>query len=211
MGEVQIWDTNTNELTLSLPVTFDTVYGSSWSPDSKLLAFGCADNTVRVIEASTGKQVLFQSAHSDWALDTVFSADGSHLATVGRDATAKLVEVATQRFVDNISSITPGALRGGIHSVDRHPTRDEILIGGADGVPKIYRMHRQTKRVIGDDANLLWELPPLVGRIFSVDYSLDGKRIAAGSSLDGVGAASIARRITQRSFRQRSAGLPAGA
>ena len=188
LGEVQIWDVASHELELSLPVTFDTVYGASWSPDGKLLVFGCSDNPVRAIGADTGEPVLFQGASSDWELDTVFSADGSHLASVGRDATAKLIEVGTQRFVDNITSITPGALRGGINSVARHPHRDEILFGGADGVPKIYRMHRTTKRVIGDDANQLWELPPLPGRVFSVDYSDDGRLIAAGSSLNGAGA-----------------------
>ena len=89
--------------------------------------------------------------------------------------------------MDNITSITPGALRGGINAVVRHPLRDEILFGGADGMPKIYRMHRQTERVIGDDANLLWKLPPLPGRIFSVDFGQDGHLIAAASSLDGYG------------------------
>ena len=47
------------------------------------------------------------------SLDTVFSADGSHLVSVGRDMAAKLTEVATQRFVDNITSITPGRAQGG--------------------------------------------------------------------------------------------------
>jgi len=188
MGEVQIWDVASRELELSLPVTFDTVYGASWSPDGKRLAFGCADNSVRAIDVVTGEQVLFQGAHSDWVLDTVFSADGTHLASVGRDATAKLIEVGTERFIDNITSITPGALRGGINAVARHPDRDEILFGGADGIPKIYRMHRTTKRVIGDDANQLWVLPALPGRIFGVDYSDDGHLIVAGSSLDGRGA-----------------------
>ena len=61
-----------------MPVTFDTVYGASWSPDGSKVAFGCADNTVRAIDVKTGKQVLFMGAHSDWVLDTVFSVDGSH-------------------------------------------------------------------------------------------------------------------------------------
>ncbi|MEM7316686.1 MAG: hypothetical protein AAF497_26430, partial [Planctomycetota bacterium] len=95
--------------------------------------------------------------------------------------TAKLIEVKTQRFVDNVTSITPKALKGGISSVVRHPNRDEILFGGADGVPKIYQMHRTTDRKIGDDANQLWELPALPGRIFGVDYSDDASRIVAGS------------------------------
>jgi hypothetical protein len=100
---------------------------------------------------------------------------------------AKLVEVATQRLIDNITSITPGALKGGIQSVQRHPLRDEILFGGADGTPRIYRMQRTSVRMIGDDSNLLWELPPLPGRIFGVDITSDGRTIAAASSLDGHG------------------------
>ena len=55
---------------------------------------------------------------------------------------AKLTKVDEQRFIDNITSITPKALKGGILTVTRHPTQDHILFGGADGVPKIYRMQR---------------------------------------------------------------------
>jgi WD40 repeat protein len=99
----------------------------------------------------------------------------------------KLTEVGTQRFVDNITSITPGALKGGLMAVARHPKRDELLIGGADGEPKTYRMHRIKKRVIGDDFNRLWVFGALPGRVFSVCYSLDGSRIAAASSSDGRG------------------------
>ena len=32
--------------------------------------------------------------------------------------TRKLTEVASQRFIDNITSITPGALKGGIMAID---------------------------------------------------------------------------------------------
>ena len=187
MGEIQVWDIAKRKLALSVPVTYDTVYGASWSPDGAKLAFGCGDNTLRGIDAKTGKQVLFMGSHNDWVLDTVFSVDGKNLVSVGRDGAAKLTELATERFIDNITSITPGALKGGLASVARHPSRDEIVIGGADGVPKVYRVFRQTVRVIGDDSNLIRELPGLPGRIYCVAVSPDGKRIAAGSSLDGGG------------------------
>ncbi|HEX8201176.1 MAG TPA: c-type cytochrome domain-containing protein, partial [Isosphaeraceae bacterium] len=187
MGEVQVWDVSKRKLLLSVPVTFDTVYGASWSPDGTQIAFGCADNTVRAIDAKSGAQVLYMGSHTDWALDTAFSVDGSHLISVGRDMTTKLTEVATQRFVDNVTSITPGALKGGLAAVVRHPKRDEILVGGSDGVPKIYRIYRETARKIGDDDNLVAAFEPMPGRIFSASTSADGKRFALGSSLNGTG------------------------
>ncbi len=191
MGEVQVWDVEKKKLNLSVPATYDTVYGASWSPDGAMIAFGCSDNTTRAIDAKTGKEVVYMGSHTGWPIDTVFSMKGDYLVSVGRDMTAKLTKVDEQRFIDNITSITPKALKGGILAVTRHPKRDEILFGGADGVPKIYRMHRVKNREIGDDSNQLWNLPAMTGRIFGVDWSADGKRIVAGSSLNGKGAVHV--------------------
>ncbi len=205
-GELQIWDVGRKRLKQSQSITFDTLYGVSWSGDGTKVAFGCADNTLRAIDAATGKQVLFQGAHSDWVLGTAFSKDSRFVTSVSRDGSMKLTEVATQRFIDNITSITPGALKGGLLAVARDPVQrdqkvntsapgidkserwyDELLISGSDGVPRLYKMHRETKRVIGDDANKVREYAQMPGRIFSVSFSKDGSQFAAGSSLDGTG------------------------
>ena len=188
MGEVQIWDVEKRSLALSVPVGFDTVYGVNWSPDGKIVSFGCPDNSVRAIDAETGQQVLLQSSHSDWVLDTVFTHKGDQLVSVGRDMSAKITEVATQRFIDNLSSITPGALRGGLQAVARHPQRDEFLVGGADGVPQAYRIVRKVQRRIGDNALCIRKWPAMEGRIYAVEFAPDGKKFAAVSSLDGKGA-----------------------
>ena len=242
-GEVQVWDVAKHTLKLSIPVSFDTVYGVSWSPDSKLIACGCADNTVRAFEASSGKQVLFQGAHSDWVMGTAYSQDGQHLVSVSRDRSVKLTEVPTNRFIDNVTSITPGALKGGLLALAVRPTKDplpdqagraslaaspfhrvpnfgavvaaatapkkrmslvppdakdvpaklydEILVAGADGQPRLYKMHREVKRVIGDDANKLKEYEKLPGRIYAVAFDQTGRYFAAGSSLDGTGSARV--------------------
>jgi WD40 repeat protein len=187
-GEIQLWDVAKKKLKMSMPITFDTVYGASWSPDGKYIAFGGADNSVRAIEAESGKQILYQGAHSDWVLETVFSVKGTHLVSVSRDRAMKLTEVATERMEDNITSITPGALKGGLQTVDRHPKKDELLIGGADGTPKLYQMFRTKPRQIGDDFNLIRAFsPPLAGRIFAARFSPDGSRGVVGSSSDGKG------------------------
>jgi WD40 repeat protein len=206
-GEVQIWDLEKHKLKLSVPITFDTLYGVSWAPDGSKVAFGCTDNTLRAVSTETGEQVLFMNTHTDWALNTTFSKDGEFLVSVSRDGTIKLTEVATQRFIDNITSITPGALKGGLRAVARRPLAfkhtvtsppdprqlnyEELLIGGSDGVPRLYKMHREVKRVIGDDANRLREFEALPGRIFSARFNSDGSRFVAGSSLNGKGEARI--------------------
>ncbi|TWU35911.1 DUF1549 domain-containing protein [Novipirellula artificiosorum] len=184
-GEVQIWDVVSGELSLSRLFTYDALCGASWSPDGSMLAFGAADNAVRAIEVKTGTQVLFQGAHEDWVRDTVFTPDGQHLVSVARDMSCKLTEVETERFVDNVTSITPGALSGGLNSIAVHPQRNEILVGGSDGIAKVYRVFRETERKIGDDANLIRAMPEMPGRIFGVAVSPDGSRLAAASTLDG--------------------------
>ncbi|MBY0231002.1 MAG: hypothetical protein K2W96_17080 [Gemmataceae bacterium] len=202
-GEVQVWDVDKKRLRFSVSVTFDTLYGASWSPDGKMIAFGCADNSVRAIDAETGKQVLFNGVAGDWVLGTCFSQDGKHLVSVSRDMAAKLTVVETQRFVDNITSITPGKLKGGIQAValrpQAKPTKvkgvdgqdkvyDEVVFGGSDGVPRLYKIHRVKQRTIGDDDNKVRDkYAAMPGRIFALRFDKTGKRFAAGSSLDGKG------------------------
>jgi WD40 repeat protein/mono/diheme cytochrome c family protein len=192
-GELQIWDVANRKLLQSIPVGYDTCYGANWSPDGKLVSVGCSDNTVRAFSAETGEQKFFNLAHNDWVLDTVFGVKSDHLVTVSRDMSMKLMHVETQRFIDNITSITPGALKGGLNSVERHPTKDEVLAAGSDGSVKLYKMYRDKARQIGDDFNLIRAYPSLPGRVMCVAFSADGGKIAGCSSLDGRGQVMVAQ------------------
>jgi WD40 repeat protein len=64
---------------------------------------------------------------------------------------------------------------------------DELLAAGADGKPRLYKMHREVKREIGDDSNKVKEYEAMPGRIASVAFNADGSKFAAASSLDGKG------------------------
>jgi WD40 repeat protein len=116
-----------------------------------------------------------------------FSVKGDHVISGGRDMSVKLTEIAEQRFVDNVTSITPGALKGGVMALATHPKFEEIVAGGSDGLPRVYRIFREVKREIGDDAQFIADLFPITGRVFSVRFSADGKRIAYGGGLDRAG------------------------
>jgi WD40 repeat protein len=192
-GELQVWSVGDKKLIQSIAVAYDTCYGANWSPNGQLISVGCSDNTTRAFDANTGEQKFFNGAHSDWVLDTVFGVKSDHIVTVSRDMSMKLHEVATQRFIDNITSITPGALKGGLNAVERHPTKDEVLAAGSDGSVKIYKMYRDKARQIGDDFNLIRAYPSLPGRVMNIAFSADGSKVAAVSSLDGKGTVMIAQ------------------
>src|SRR5262249_8505495 len=65
----------------------DGVLSVAFSPDGKKVASGCGDGTVRVREASTGKELLSLKAHSYFISSLVFSPDGKVLISRGREKT----------------------------------------------------------------------------------------------------------------------------
>src|SRR3982751_266073 len=91
-GEIQIWDAAAGMLRRSVVLTGDTVFGVSISPDGSRIAAGCTDNTVRIVETASGKEVAKMGAHENWVLGSVFGGDGKRVVSVGRDRAAKLMD-----------------------------------------------------------------------------------------------------------------------
>ena len=190
-GEVQLWNVADSKLLHSVTLSYDTLFGISFNGDGSLVAFGGADNRVRVIKVESGEVMMKMEAHSDGVHGTTFSLQNDHLITVSRDRSMKLTIVATGQFVDNITSITPGALKGGLVDVQRHPTREQVLAVGADGEPRLYKIFREQARQIGDDFNLVRAYPKLAGRLCDVDLSPSGNKFVVGASTAVAGAARI--------------------
>lgn len=180
-GEIQIWDTATNKLTKAIRSTYDTIYGLSFSPDTKRVAIGSSDKTVRVISIADEKELVKFDNHGDWVFGTVFSTDGSHFVSCSRDTALKLVEVDTGSFVDDVNSSNKGY--GEINAIARHPNADQVLSVGEDRIPRLYRMFRQTRRDVGNtDFNLIRAYEAQGGSIDAVAFSADGRKFAVGSS-----------------------------
>ena len=180
-GEVQLWDTATNTLIKAIRSSYDTIYGLSFSPDASRVAFGCSDKTVRVLSVEDEKELIKFDNHSDWVFGTVFSMDGSHFVSAGRDTALKLVEVNTGSFVDDINSSNKGY--GEINTIARHPTAEQVLSGGEDRIPRLYKIFREIRRDVGNtDFNLVRAYEAQAGSIEAVAFSLDGQRIAIGSA-----------------------------
>ncbi len=180
-GEAQFWDLPSRALKNSVTVCNDTLFGASLSPDSSKVAFGCSDKTVRVLETSTGRELLRISQHENWVLGTVFTLDGKRIVSVGRDRAAKLVDASTGAFVENINR-----LRGELTTIARHPGRSTVVIGGEDRIPFYYRTKRPRKRVIDDDTTLIREFEKQAGEILSLAFSPDGSMLAVATTGKGL-------------------------
>jgi WD40 repeat protein len=176
-GEIQFWNPREGTPLRTAEATRDTVFGASLSPDASKVAVGCADNTVRAFETATGRELYKISAHENWVLATTFGVDSKRLVSVGRDRAAKLIDASAGQFLENVNQ-----LHGELAAVARDPKADEIVIGGEDRIPYIYRMDRPRNMKVGEDATLVRRLAAQDGAIFALDWSLDGTRVAVAGA-----------------------------
>jgi len=176
-GELQLWEMPAGKLRHSVMLTGDTVFGGSISPDAKLVAVGCTDNTVRIVDAASGKELHRMGAHENWVLGTVFGGDGKRIVSVGRDRAAKLTDAASGGFLENIN-----LLRGELAAVARHPSKEIVVIGGDERIPYLYLMDRPKVMKIADDTTLVRKLERQNGAITALAWSPDGRKIAVGGA-----------------------------
>jgi WD40 repeat protein len=66
----------------------------AFSPDGKTLASGSLDQTVRLWEVATGKEILKFEGHQDPVCSVAFSPDGRHLASGHNNGTIFIWDVA---------------------------------------------------------------------------------------------------------------------
>ena len=180
-GEVQIWDLETRQLKRSITVSSDTLFGASFSPDGSKLAFGCADNTIRIVDVQSGKELQKMTHHDNWVFGTVFSVDGKRLVSVGRDRAVKLMDVNTGAFIENLNQ-----LRGELDCVARHPKKDIVLVGGADRLPLLYMMTRPRAMRVGEESTLIRQFEKQPGKIVAAAFRPDGQKIAVGGASNEV-------------------------
>ena len=175
-GEIQFWDTATNKEMKSVKSTFDTVFGASLSTDGKQLAFGGADNSVRVVTVPDGKQTMRLDNHSDWVFATAFSMDGKNVLSVSRDQAIKLTLIDGASFIDDINTHFT-ALR----CLVRNPKSDQVACAGDDGIPRIYKIFRTEARTMNqEDHNLIRALEKQPGPSTALAFNADGTMLAVG-------------------------------
>jgi Flp pilus assembly protein TadD len=140
----------------------------AFSPDGQRLASASSDQTVKIWETATGKELLALKGHADVVDSVAFSPDGQRLASASNDQTVKIWDSATGKELFALKDHA-----GWVWSVAFSPDGRRLASSAnMDGTVKIW-----------DSAtgNELVAFKGHASAVRSVAFSPDGQRLATGS------------------------------
>jgi WD40 repeat protein len=178
MGEVQIWDVEKKTLARAIPLSTDSIYGVSFSPEGDRIACGGADKSVRLLNVADGKELFKFDNHSDWIFATTFSVDGKRVLSGSRDRAMKLINAANAQFIDDINKLLENVI-----CMTRHPKEDIAAYGGEQGGVRTYKMQENQGRTsANNDVNLVREYERQPAPVHAICYTADGSMLAVGGA-----------------------------
>ncbi len=137
-------------------------------PDGNWIATGSRDNTVRVVEASTGALAAEFTGHTDNVSVVAFSPDGQLLATGSWDHTVTLVQTDTWKAT-RLAAADKGAITALAWSKDSK----QLLAGGRNGTLTLWSRDGSKTRTLSPSDH------PVLG----VGWSADGRMVIASDAL----------------------------
>ena len=103
------------------------------SNDGARIAGAMADRSIRIWDASTGRQLALLRGHSDLVMDVAFSPDGNLVASASYDRTVRVWQLGGTKLRSRV-------IRGHGGAVDRVVWRDagHLVTGSRDGTLRVW-------------------------------------------------------------------------
>jgi WD40 repeat protein len=182
-GELNVWGVDSGKSVHSLEGHAHRVLAVAWSPDGTLMASGSADQTVRVWDASSGKETAALKHPSTPAFLT-FSRDGKTLVVGCRGGTVKLWIVERWQERGTLEDITCS-----ISGIDISPDGKFLAVVG---IP--FEVDGKSTKFDTPGLMRLWHVPSglrrATWRIHSwptgVAFSPDGKYVAHAAFVSSI-------------------------
>jgi eukaryotic-like serine/threonine-protein kinase len=154
------------ELTYTLRGHTEGIYSVAFSPDSKLLASGSDDSTVKLWDVTSGRELKTLKGHTWNVISVDFSPDGRTLASGSRDYAIKLWDVDSGRELKTLTGHSHQ-----VHSVAFSPDGKILASGSNDRTAKIWDMTswRELKTLRHPE------------EVMAAEFSPDGKQLASCS------------------------------
>lgn len=141
-----------------------------YHPTGSYLASCCSDNSWRLWDLTSEKEILHQEGHSDSVFDIAFHSDGSLAGSAGMDSYSRVWDLRTGRSIQ----LLEGHMKG-VRSIDFSMDGYHIATGSMDNSVKVWNL-RQRK--------LEYTIPAHLNTVTTVMFEKGNGYYLATSSYD---------------------------
>ena len=140
---------------------------AAYSPDGTRIVTASADNTVRIWDARTGKQIAVVRGHGGPVNSAAYSGDGARIVTTSDDKTARIWDARTGKQIAVL-----GGHEGAVYSGAYSPDGTRIVTSSADRTARVWdaRTGKQIAILHGHESV-----------VYTVAYDPGGTRIVTAS------------------------------
>lgn len=144
------------------------IHTLAFSPDGKILATGAFDDTIKLWDYSSGKELHTLKGHAGPVYCVVFSRDGKTLASASQDKTIRLWNVADGKQTKEIKGHGDTVL-----SLDFSPDGKTLASCSADKSVRLWNP---------EDGKEIKNLGSHGSSVYTVTFNKDGKLLASSAS-----------------------------
>jgi len=142
---------------------------TAFSPDGQIVATGSLNGTIKIWEASSGRELFTLNGHTDQIQGIVFSPDGRVLFTGASDRTVRLWEISTGRLLNTLRHTDA------VFDIALLPDGRQLIAGTVNGTLTLWDVITgRDLRVIGRTTKAIYSVAVSPDGSFAVLGTLDG-------------------------------------